>query len=168
MPIKRLMRRCSSKTGSDLIRPRQQGLIDSIPPKPVGSVVFASKTIKCKHLPTSSLQPTTLATTKANQGVAHECPTTRNINSISHRPARGNKIPLTSPRTQRDHSHSKPVYLLPSSVRKPKSLGTCNGAAIAVADHESPASGAVGYASSSDVDSSPSIQSLLFIGEGKV
>jgi len=69
------------------------------------------------------------------------------------------KILPSKPSDAGDRGHLKPVYLLPSSVRK-RDSGTCAERDITdvwnastVADRETPASGAVGYASSSDVDS---------------
>lgn len=68
------------------------------------------------------------------------------VEGTSKRPSR--------PSDAGDHGHSKPVYLLPSGVRKPTAPERMIARhhrcfeATTVADHRSLASGAVGYASS--------------------
>ena len=66
---------------------------------------------------------------------------------------RNKQTPLSKPSDAGDHGHSKPVYLLPSSVRKPTAPERVVAQhrrcfeATTVSDHRSLASGAVGYAS---------------------
>jgi hypothetical protein len=153
----KLSRAVSSKAASATIRPRQQGL-ETAPNQWENSMMRS-------HFPTSSLQPTTqrhdMSLKASHPGVRHLQPSTayptgvRETEKCPHKPSDAG-----------DCGHSKPVYLLPSSVQK-RGSGTYDGAtsqmpgAIVVADHRSLASGAVGYASSSDVDSSSVVRRVV-------
>jgi len=75
-------------------------------------------------LPTTHhLEPRCATQGVADPGVRH----ISTINSISHRRGREWKIPPSEPSDAGDRGHSKPVYLLPSSVQK-RDSGTCAGA----------------------------------------
>jgi hypothetical protein len=97
----------------------------------------------------------------SHPGVRHPQPSTAYPTGV-----RGTEKCPRKPSDAGDRGHSKPVYLLPSSVQK-RGPGTYYGAtsqmlgAIVVADHRSLASGAVGYASSSDVDSSRFVERVV-------
>jgi hypothetical protein len=94
-------------------------------------------------------------------GVRHLQPSTAYPTGV-----RGTEKCPRKPSDAGDRGHSKPVYLLPSSVQK-RGPGTYDGTtsqmlgATVVADHRSLASGAVGYASSSDVDSSNVVERFV-------
>jgi hypothetical protein len=133
-------------------QPRQQG--PETASKPVGS----SRMMR-SHFPTSSLQPTIQDATCHSRRRAQVSDI---FNHLQHIPQawEGQKNIPPKPSDTGDHGHSKPVYLLPSSVRKPKASDSATArhhrcsAPSQIADHEPPVSGAVKYASSLDVDSS--------------
>lgn len=91
-------------------------------------------------------------TRHASQGLVPRCPT---LNHQQHIPQawKGQTNAPSKPSDAGDHGHSKPVYLLPSSVRKPTAPERVVARhrrcfeATTVSDHRSLASGAVGYAS---------------------
>ena len=97
-------------------------------PKPAGSV-WRDNHDRHHAIPTSSLQPTTQGTTTCHSRRRRpRCPTLFNHQQHIPQARKGfEKVSLPKPSDAGDHGHSKPVYLLPSSVRK-RDSGTCASA----------------------------------------